>query len=104
MTEKSTVQKQNYIKAKQRVEELKKFYKHLSFFIIINAFLIGRRIYKDIDGGDTMLEAFSELENYRIIFWWAVILVLHVLKIYGTSLFFSKDWEKQKIKKYMNEN
>lgn len=103
MTEKSTVQKENYLKAKQRVEELKKFYKHLSIFIIINAFLIGRRIYKDIDRGDTVIEALSDVSNYKIIFWWAVILVLHAIKVYGNSLFFSKDWEKEKIKKYMDE-
>lgn len=103
MTEKSIAQKENYIKAKQRVEELKKFYKHLAVFTIINIFLIGRRIYKDIDRGDTVIEALSDVSNYKIIFWWAVILILHAIKVYGNSLFFSKDWEKEKIKKYMDE-
>ncbi len=68
MTEKSIAQKENYTKAKQRVEELKKFYKHLAVFTIINAFLIGRRIYKDIDRGDTVIEALSDVSNTKLFF------------------------------------
>ena len=35
-----------YLKAKKRVEDLKSFYKHFAFYIIINGFFIGRRIFK----------------------------------------------------------
>lgn len=101
--ETSNQQKEKYAKAQKKVEEFKKFYKHLAFFIVVNGFLIVRRIYKDIDRGDTVLEALSDIHNYRLIFWWTIILVLHAFKVYVTSFLFSKDWEQKKIKKYMDK-
>jgi hypothetical protein len=91
-------------RAKKRVEELKKFYKHVAFFIVIHAFFIGRRIYKDIEYGDSVIEAFTDISNYRLFFWWSVILVLHGLKTYRFDFFFGKNWEERKIKEEMNKN
>lgn len=91
-----------YIRAQKRVEEIKKFYKHLSVYLVINLIFIGRRIYKDIEYGDTVLEAFMEIDNYRFFFWWGVILVFHGVKVFGFPNLFNKDWEDRKIKEYMN--
>ena len=91
-------------RAKKRVDELKKFYKHVAFFIVINGFFIGRRIYKDIEYGDSVFEAFTDISNYRLFFWWSVILVLHGLKTYRFDFFFGKNWEERKIKEEMNKN
>lgn len=98
-----TESSEKYYKAQKRVEEIKQFYKHLVFYLIINFFFIGRRIYKDINAGDSFVEAFSDLDNYRFFFWWGVILVLHGVKVFGGQNLFSKDWEDRKIKEYMNE-
>ena len=57
-----------YIKAKKQVENIKGFYKHAAFYIVINLFFIGRRIYKDIEYGDSVFEAFTEISNYRLFF------------------------------------
>jgi hypothetical protein len=90
-------------KAKKRVEQLKKFYKHVAFYVVITAFFIGRRIYKDISYGDSIFEAFTDISNYRLFFWWTVILILHGLKTYRFDFFFSKDWEERKIKEEVNK-
>ncbi len=91
-------------RAKKRVEELKKFYKHVAFYIVINGFFIGRRIYNDIAYGDSFVDAFTDIRNYRLFFWWGVIVIIHGLKVYQFSFLFNKDWEKRKIKEEMNRN
>lgn len=103
MKQDTFTKEQQYVIAQKRIKELKKFYKHLTFFIVVNVFLIARRIYKDFSNGDSLLEAFSDFSNYRIIYWWALFLVFHAIQVFGTSLFFSKNWEKKQMEKYMNE-
>lgn len=90
-------------RAKKRVEELKKFYKHVALYIFVNAFFIARRIYKDIEYGDSYWEAFTDLGNYNLFFWWGVFLIFHGVKTLRIN-FFSKDWEQRKIKEEMNKN
>lgn len=94
---------EKYARAQKRVDEIKKFYKHLAFYLIVNFFFIGRRIYKDINYGDSFTEAFTDLDNYRFFFWWGIILIFHAVKTFGIPNLFNKDWEDRKIKEYMNE-
>lgn len=91
-------------RAKKKVKELKKFYKHVAFYLVITIFFIGRRIYKDIANGDSFIEAFTDIGNYRLFFWWTVILVLHALKTYRFDYFFDDKWKERKIKEEMNKN
>ena len=91
-------------RVKKRVEELKKFYKHLAFYIVITGIFIGRRIYKDIEYGNSFIEAFTDISNYRLFFWWTVILVLHGVSINRFDFLFGKNWEERKIKEEMNKN
>lgn len=95
---------QQYIRAQKRVEEIKKFYKHLVVYILINLVFIGRRIYKDIVYRDeSVMEAFLDLHNYNLFFWWGVIVFLHGFSVFAKGKFFSKKWEERKIKEYMNK-
>lgn len=94
---------EKYLKAKKRVEELKRFYKHLAFYLIINLFFIGRRIYKDIEYGDSIVEAFTDISNYRLFFLWGIILIIHALNTFSFNFFFGKNWEKRKIEEEMQK-
>ena len=94
---------EKYKKALKRVKEIKKFYKHFSVYLIINLIFIGRRIYKDIDNGDSVLEAFMDLNNYGFFFWWGFGLIVHGILVFGAPKLFSKDWEKRKIEEIMNQ-
>ncbi|KAB1159635.1 MULTISPECIES: 2TM domain-containing protein [Tenacibaculum] len=100
----SKQQSDKYIKARKRVEDIKKFYKHLTFYILINLVFIGYRIFKDIDYGSTFVEAFTDISNYKIFFWWGVILILHGVSVFGKDLLFNKEWEERKVKEYMDKN
>ncbi|GFD82760.1 histidine kinase [Alteromonas sp. KUL156] len=95
---------QQYIRAQKRVDEIKKFYKHLVFYILINLIFIVRRIYKDIVYGDeSVMEAFLDVNNYNLFFWWGVIVFLHGFNVFSKGKLFSKKWEERKIKEYMNK-
>ena len=95
---------ERYQRAQKRVEEIKKFYKHLVVYLVINFFFIGRRIYKDIIHGDSALDAFTDIDNYGFFFWWGIILIFHGVKVFGFPNVFNKDWEDRKVKEYMNKN
>lgn len=92
-----------YRKAKERIDELKRFYKHLAVYLIVNILFIMRRIYREIDYGTPAVEALTDISNYRLFFWWGIALAFHFVSVFGKQLFFSKDWEERKIKEFMNE-
>jgi hypothetical protein len=96
-------QSEKYARALKSVSEIKKFYKHLVFYLLINFLFIGRRIYSDISQGDSFLEAFTDIDNYNFFFWWGVFLIFHAVKVFSFPNLFNKDWEERKVKEYMNK-
>ena len=94
---------EKYTRAKKRVDEIKKFYKHLAVYLIINFIFIGRRIYKDISIGDSFFEAFTDTDNYSFFFWWGLFLIVHAVKVFGLPSLFNKDWEERKVREFMND-
>lgn len=91
-----------YVKAKKRVDQLKGFYNHFAFYAVINGFFICRRIYNDISNGDSFLEAFTEISNYRLFFWWGLILIFHGINVYKFN-FLGKKWEERKLKEIIGK-
>ena len=93
-----------YLRAKRRVEELKKYYRHLSVYIIINTIITTIKISNDIKGGDSFEEAFFDFNNFSLWLWWGIGIAFHTYRVFGGKLLFmNKDWEERKIKEYMNE-
>jgi len=93
-------QEKRFILAKKRVQKIKKFYKHLAIYGIVNTFLSVLFIVSDIDGGDTFSEAFFQYKNIAIWIYWGFGILYQALTIFGNGLFFSKDWEQRKIDEY----
>ncbi|MDX1332486.1 MAG: 2TM domain-containing protein [Robiginitalea sp.] len=84
-----------YIRAKERVEELKKFYGNLTSYI----FIIG------------LLAVINYLTNawrYPWFLWaafgWGIGLVFHAFRTFKWNPFFSRDWEERKIREFMDED
>lgn len=95
---------EKYYQALQRVDEIKKFYKHLLLFIAVMLFLSGRRIYKDIIDGVNFEEAIFDPSNYKIFWIWGIFLLIHGVKTFGIPMILGKDWEKRKIEEEMRKN
>ena len=84
-----------YIKAKERVEKIKKFYGHLLSYLIFIGFLAGLNYYTDGWRYPWFLWA---------AFGWGIGLFFHALKALDWNPFMGKDWEERKIKEYMDRD
>lgn len=101
--EKDYTKEQRYIFAKNKVEKISKFYKHLSVYIVVNLFLSAFFVIKDVQDGDTLSEAILNFGNFKILFYWGIAIVINAINVFGFNIFFGKDWEDRKIKEYMNQ-
>jgi hypothetical protein len=84
-----------YIKAKERVACLKKFYSNLFSYIVFIGFLAGLNYY--IDGWDHPWFLWAA-------FGWGIGIFFHAIKTFRLNPFFTRDWEERKIKEFMNED
>ena len=94
----------SYLRAKNRVEKLKKYYSHLISYLLVNILLSSYNIFKDILRGDTFEEAIFDGNNFSLWFWWGIGIAFHTYSTFSENLLFmNKSWEDKKIKEYMNE-
>jgi formate-dependent nitrite reductase membrane component NrfD len=88
--------------AKNRIEKLKKFYKHLLIYVVVNVFLSTTIIISELRDGSTFTESFFEFKTFAIWIYWGAGIAFQALRLFGSSLFFSKGWEEKKIKEFMS--
>lgn len=83
-----------YLRAKERVANIKKFYTSLMFYVVFIGFL-------------AWLNYYSNGWNYMWFLWaafgWGIGIVFQGLKAFGWMPFMSKDWEEKKIREFMDE-
>ncbi len=83
-----------YLRAKERVEELKKFYSSLAWYIVVIGFLAWLNYYTNGWGYMWFLWA---------AFGWGIGLVFQAIKAFQLNPFMSKNWEERKLKEFMEE-
>jgi hypothetical protein len=88
--------KQNkYLKAKEKVEAIKKFYTSLFSYVVFIS-LLGALNY------------WINEWRYPWFLWaalgWGIGLIFQGIKAFQFNPFFNKDWEERKIREYMNED
>ncbi|WP_297765887.1 2TM domain-containing protein [uncultured Muriicola sp.] len=83
-----------YLRAKDRVERLKKFYGNLTSYVIV------------ISG----LAVINYLTNEWVYMWflwaafgWGIGIVFHAIGTFNLNPFFGRDWEERKIKELMRD-
>ena len=83
-----------YFKAKRRVNELKKFYSNLMFYIIFICCLAGLNYY-------------TNKFSYPWFLWaavgWGIGIFFQAKKAFRWAPFVGKEWEKRKLKQFMEE-
>ncbi len=87
-------EQKRYERAKERVDELKKFYNNLFSYVIIIGFLAGLNYYQNEWRNPWFLWAALG---------WGIGLAFHAVKAYRINPMFDKDWEERRIRKYMEE-
>lgn len=90
----SNLKENRYLRAKERVAEIKKFYTSLFFYVVIISFLAALNYY-------------TNAWRYAWFLWaafgWGVGLLFHAAKVFRWAPFMGKDWEERKIKELMDE-
>jgi len=84
-----------YLKAKERVEEIKKFYTSLLSYVVVISMLAAVNYY---------IDQWSYMWFLWAAFGWGIGLIFQAVKVFGLNPFFGKDWEERKIKEYMRED
>jgi hypothetical protein len=91
-------------RAKKRVARLKKFYNHLSIYIIVNILLFGIKAYfmDFFDGSSTEHINLSKWIVWNMISTpviWGIFLAIHAAKVFSHPLV--NKWEERQIQKYI---
>jgi len=94
MKESNKFENSSYIKAVEKIEKMKEFYKNLVSYIIFIPFFIFINL------------RFSPHFHW---FWfpiigWGIGVIFQALEVYGYHFFLGKDWEEKKIKELMNKD
>jgi len=89
------LQKENkYLRAKERVEQTRKFYTGLMSYVLFISMLAGLNYYIDEWSHPWFLWA---------AFGWGIGLVFQAAKTFNLNPFFGRNWEERKIKEFMQE-
>ena len=94
------------LRAKQRVQEIKEFYKHVVTYILVNLFLafVWKFSFK-IFGDFVISNQFDDDGFTHIPIWfiWGIFLAADAIKTYGFFNLYGKNWEEKKIEEFMKE-
>lgn len=78
---------ERYYQAQEKVKNIRKFYEHLTVFLLCNPIVIVVNL----------MTSPGYLYFWYSLLGWGVAIVLHGLKAFDRFPFFSKEWEKRKI-------
>ncbi|WP_036385653.1 2TM domain-containing protein [Muricauda sp. MAR_2010_75] len=84
-----------YMRAKERVDELKKFYANLWSYILVISILA---LINYLTNG------FSYMWFLWAAFGWGIGVFFHAVGTFNLNPFFGKGWEERKIKEFMKED
>lgn len=93
-----------YLLAKKRVEDLKKFYKHVTVYVAINLVISILKISRNLSNGETLEEAIYDFNTYAVWLFWGIAIVIQAFKLFGLNFILGKDWEERQIEKHINKN
>ncbi|WP_407557864.1 2TM domain-containing protein [Winogradskyella sp. 4-2091] len=91
------------MKAKNKVEKLKRFYNHLIVYLVINTVITIVKVMNNIKNGETLNEAIFDFATLVTWMVWGIALTIHAFSVFGLPLILGDDWEERKIEKFMEE-
>jgi len=92
-----------FLKAKNKVEKLKRFYTHLGVYFVINTIITVVKVMNNLNNGETFDQAFYDFSTLATWLVWGIAIALHAFSVFGLPLILGEDWEERKIEKYMND-
>jgi len=93
-------EEQRYLRAQKRVKDIKGFYRHLLWYVIINIIII----ITIVAGYGWDFSQIFTFNAYSTALFWGIGLLFHAIGVFGKNIIFSKKWEERKIKEYMGND
>lgn len=87
-------QENRYLKAKERVEQVKKFYTGLIFYLLFIGFLAYLNYYNN---------QWRYMWFLWVAFGWGIGVFFQAAKAFRWNPFLGKDWEDRKLKEFLEE-
>lgn len=84
-----------YVRARERVEELKKFYGNVTSYVLVCSFLAVINYW---------VNGWSYMWFLWVVFGWGIGIIFHAIGTFNLNPFFGKDWEERKIREFMEED
>lgn len=84
---------ERYQRAQKQLSEIKGFYGHLVFFVVVMMFFLFINLKYSPE----------HLWFYWPMLGWGIGLLFHGLKVFNNTPFLGKDWEARKIKQFIEE-
>lgn len=85
-----------YLRAQKRLKEIKGFYAHAFWYVVVNLFLIIMVVLNS--QGDIW-----NFGTFSTALFWGIGLAFHALSVFGKNFFFSRSWEDKKIREYLEK-
>lgn len=83
-----------YLRARERVEKLRKFYGNLTAYILVITLL-------------ALINYWTNDYSYMWFLWaafgWGIMLLFHAVSVFNLNPFFGREWEERKIREFMKE-
>jgi hypothetical protein len=98
------IEEDRYLRAKKKIEKLKGFYWHFASYFVVNMFISISKIVRNINNGETFMEAFWDFGTFAVWIFWGIGIFFHAIGVFGQNIFFGKDWEERKINEFMDED
>lgn len=87
-----------YIRAKERVKEIRGFYIHLLIFIVVNIAVVFINIRELKDG-----ESYFQLKNFFTFSIWGIFILIHAGRVFLPNFILGKNWEEKQIQKILDQ-
>ena len=95
---------QSYLRAKKRIENIRKFYKHLVTYLVINLIISSFKISRYYSEGDNLSDIIFNVDNLSVWVVWGIFLLFHAYRTFSKGAFLGSDWEEKKIREIMNKD
>ena len=103
--------KNAYLRAEQRVKDIKRFYRNLFAFVIFTIVwvLFSHKIFEfmfariNVNTNDMNFKNWMDINLWLTPAVWGLILLIYGLYVFTNKFNFLKKWEKEKIEEYMTE-
>lgn len=92
-----------YAMAEIKVKSLRSFYIHTCIYVIINLLVSSRIVWESMEQGLSFKQALVNGDVYTLWIIWGFVFLIHAMNVFSLISIFGYQWEKRKIKQYMDE-